>query len=94
MGKQKRDRGPAPGPVIRASELNSYEYCRRAWWLRVVAGVEPPPEAAARLEAGTQRHAAHGRGLWLAGTLRRVGLGLLALGAVLGGLWWLMNGLP
>jgi hypothetical protein len=94
MRKQKRDRSPAPGPVIRASELNSYEYCHRAWWLRTVTGVAPPPEAAARLEAGTARHAAHGRGLWLAGALRRAGLALLVLGAVLGALWWWLSVMP
>jgi CRISPR/Cas system-associated exonuclease Cas4 (RecB family) len=77
--------------VVRASELNSYEYCHRSWWLRMVAGVAPPPEAAARLEAGTRRHAAHGRGLWLAGVLRRAGWVLLALALLLGGLWWVTS---
>ena len=47
---QKRSKsGANPVPIIRASELNSYEYCHRSWWLRVVAGVEPPPDAQARL---------------------------------------------
>jgi len=94
MTSRKKSHGrAAPGPVIRASELNSYEYCHRSWWLRQVAGIAPPPEAAARLEAGTQRHAAHGRGVWLAGWLWRVGVALAVLGLLLGGLWWLTNSL-
>jgi CRISPR/Cas system-associated exonuclease Cas4 (RecB family) len=90
MVSKRQERG-ATGYIVRASELNSYEYCHRSWWLRMVARVEPPPETAARFEAGTRRHAAHGRGLWLAKVARRAGFALLALGALLGGLWWVLS---
>ena len=81
------DRGP--GYIVRASELNSFEYCRRAWWLRYVAGLEPDAATLARLDAGTQRHVAHGRTVRLAGLLHRIGLLLLLIGLLLGGMWWL-----
>jgi len=47
--------------------------------------------ARARMDAGTQRHAAHGRGVWLAGWLWRAGAALLAGGVLAGGLWWLLT---
>jgi hypothetical protein len=45
-------------PVIRASEVGHYAYCRRAWWLRRVCGYEPQNWQA--LERGVERHEAHG----------------------------------
>ena len=72
--------------IVRASELGSYAYCHRAWWLRYVAHAEPGSAGRARLEAGTDRHAAHGRAVWLAGWLWRAGLvcaGLAGLSALL-----------
>jgi len=44
---------------IRASEIGAYSYCRRAWWLRHVAGWEPAGRE--RRERGVALHAAHGR---------------------------------
>lgn len=77
--------------IVRASELNSWEYCHRSWWLRQVAGLEPSAAAQDRMEAGTRRHAAHGRGVARAGKLWRAGVALLAGGALVGGLWWILN---
>jgi hypothetical protein len=78
--------------IVRASDLNSWEYCHRSWWLRQVAGLEPSAAAQARMDAGTWRHAAHGRGVWLAGWLWRAGAALLAAGALAGVVWWLLTG--
>jgi hypothetical protein len=78
--------------IVRASELNSWEYCHRSWWLRQVAGLEPSAAAQARMDAGTRRHAAHGRGVWLVGWLWRAGAALLAAGALAGVVWWLLTG--
>ncbi len=46
-------------PIIRASELGEYVYCRRAWWLRRVAELEPDHHE--RRERGTVLHERHGR---------------------------------
>ena len=76
-------RGSSSGYIVRASELGSYEYCHRAWWLREIAGVAPSSEAQARLEQGRQRHAQHGRAVAFAPLLLRGGAMLLAVAAVL-----------
>lgn len=44
---------------IRASEINEYIYCRRAWWLRRVGGYAS--QNTRELAAGTAYHQAHGR---------------------------------
>jgi CRISPR/Cas system-associated exonuclease Cas4 (RecB family) len=61
-------------PVIRASEIGSYLYCRRAWWYRK-QGVES--ENQAELAAGTELHHQHGRKVLAAGMLQLVGYVLL-----------------
>lgn len=65
-------------PIIRASEIGSYLYCRRAWHYRK-RGVEP--ENQAELAAGTQLHQRHGRKVIASGLSRTVGL-ILFLAAV------------
>lgn len=65
-------------PVIRASEIGSYLYCRRAWWYRK-QGVES--EHQAELASGTELHRQHGRKVIAAGMLQFVGY-LLLLAAV------------
>ncbi|HEX6606088.1 MAG TPA: hypothetical protein VF276_04160 [Chloroflexia bacterium] len=85
------NRPRSTGYIVRASELGSYSYCRRAWWLRYVAKLEPPEAARARLEGGHLRHAEHGRGLWLAGVLWKLGLVCLMLAGALALLWLLTS---
>jgi CRISPR/Cas system-associated exonuclease Cas4 (RecB family) len=65
---------------IRASEIGSYLYCRRAWWYRL-QGAEP--ENQAEMAAGTQLHQAHGRSVLAAGLLRTLGLLLLLAALVM-----------
>jgi CRISPR/Cas system-associated exonuclease Cas4 (RecB family) len=60
--------------AIRASEIGSYVYCRRAWWYRQ-HGQESINQA--ELTAGTELHRQHGRKV-LAADLQR-GLAFLAL---------------
>ena len=86
------NRPRSTGYIVRASELGSYSYCRRAWWLRYVAGLEPPEAARARLEGGHLRHAEHGRGLWLAGVLWKLGVVCMVVAGALA-LLWLLTGL-
>ncbi len=61
-------------PVIRASEIGSYLYCRRAWWYRK-QGVES--ENQVELATGTELHRQHGRKVLAAGLLRTLGVILL-----------------
>lgn len=48
---------------IRASEVGEYVYCRRAWWLHKIVGVEPTGRQ--RRAQGTALHTQHGRQVWL-----------------------------
>jgi len=66
-------------PVIRASDIGSYLYCRRAWRYRK-NGVES--ENQAELAAGTELHRQHGRKALSALLLRTLGM-LLLLAAIL-----------
>lgn len=62
-----------PG-MIRASEVGSYLYCRRAWWYRK-QGAES--ENQAELAGGTELHVQHGRKVLVAGLLQIAGYVLL-----------------
>lgn len=61
-------------PIIRASDIGSYLYCRRAWWYRK-QGVES--ENQAELASGTEIHEQHGRKVMAAGLLQNAGYVLL-----------------
>jgi hypothetical protein len=65
-------------PIIRASDIGSYLYCRRAWWYRK-QGVES--ENQAELASGTELHVQHGRKVMAAGLLQAAGY-LLLLAAI------------
>lgn len=67
-------------PVIRASDIGNYLYCRRAWWYRK-QGV--PSENKAELAAGTDLHRRHGRKVLAAGLLRGAAMLLLLVAFVL-----------
>jgi CRISPR/Cas system-associated exonuclease Cas4 (RecB family) len=66
--------------LIRASEIGSYLYCRRAWWYRK-QGVES--ENQAEMATGTELHRQHGRKVIAAGLLRTLGFVLLLAALVL-----------
>jgi CRISPR/Cas system-associated exonuclease Cas4 (RecB family) len=66
--------------TIRASEIGTYLYCRRAWWYRK-QGIEPDNQS--ELTAGTALHSQHGRKVLAAGLLRTLGLILLLLALIL-----------
>ena len=58
-------------PIIRASDIGSYLYCRRAWRYRR-DGVES--ENQAELAAGTELHRQHGRKVRASNLTRTVAL--------------------
>jgi CRISPR/Cas system-associated exonuclease Cas4 (RecB family) len=66
-------------PIIRASDIGRYLYCRRAWRYRK-DGVES--ENKTELAAGTELHRQHGRKALSALLLRTLGMVLL-LAAIL-----------
>ena len=67
-------------PVIRASEIGSYQYCRRAWWYRK-QGIES--ENRAEMASGTELHRQHGRKVIAAGFLQVAGYVLLLIAVLL-----------
>ncbi len=67
-------------PLIRASEIGSYLYCRRAWWYRKQGLV---PENQAELSAGTSLHRRHGRKVLASILLRNLALLLVLVALVL-----------
>ncbi len=66
--------------IIRASEIGEYLYCRRAWWLRHVQGLESANVP--MMAEGTEAHAGHGRLVGAAAALRALAL-LLFVAALL-----------
>jgi CRISPR/Cas system-associated exonuclease Cas4 (RecB family) len=75
---------------IRASEISTYLYCRRAWWLRRVQNAAHGHTQ--RLAAGTVHHQAHAGRVARAERSRRVAYGFLALALVVLAAWLLGGG--
>lgn len=68
--------------IIRASEIGEYVFCQRAWWLHRVKGLKSANRE--QMQAGTAHHAAHGRAVQRADSLRRVGKVLLCVSILFG----------
>jgi hypothetical protein len=67
-------------PILRASDIGTYLYCRRAWWYRK-EGVES--ENRAEMATGTELHRQHGRKVLAAGLLRALSLFLFLIALTL-----------
>ncbi len=67
-------------PIIRASEIGAYLYCRRAWWYRK-QGIEF--ENQAEMSTGTELHRRHGRKVIAAGFLQLASYALLIIAILL-----------
>ncbi len=67
-------------PILRASDIGTYLYCRRAWKYRK-EGVES--ENRAEMAIGTELHRRHGRKVLAAGLLRTLALILLLVAMIL-----------
>ena len=70
--------------TIRASDIGTYQYCRRAWWYRI-NGQESANQA--ELAAGTELHRKHGRAVFAAGMLRYLAWAVLLLALVLAAIY-------
>jgi hypothetical protein len=71
--------------IIRASEVGTFSYCARAWWLGSVQGRRP--DDVHRLQAGQAVHERHGQHVLLSTTLMRLAYLLLLLAGVAGAGW-------
>jgi CRISPR/Cas system-associated exonuclease Cas4 (RecB family) len=76
--------------TIRASEIGTYLYCRRAWWFQKEGA---PSQNQTELAGGSAFHRQHGRQVLYASLLRLAGMllllaaiGLLAVGLTMAGL--------
>ncbi len=76
--------------IIRASEINLYMYCAKAWWLGAIEGVKPGNVR--ELSRGSIAHARHGRAAAAAGLAQRAGVGLLLIGGLLAFFWFAAGG--
>jgi hypothetical protein len=72
--------------VIRASEINQYLFCAKAWWLGAIEGIRP--SNVHELSGGSLAHARHGRTVAVAGITQRIALGVLLVGLALALIWF------
>lgn len=75
--------------IIRASEIGSYLYCNRAWWLQRVEG--EPSRNVNEMVRGTQRHAQHARIVRGATMLQQIAYGLIGLALLFIALYFLFS---
>ncbi|MFI5248502.1 MAG: hypothetical protein ACHQTF_00955 [Gemmatimonadales bacterium] len=66
-----------------ASEIGTYEYCARAYWLQRVQRIERPAGTGSRLADGTGHHRAHGRRVAWQRRLARAAVALILAGILL-----------
>ncbi|CAN5869151.1 hypothetical protein BH10CHL1_BH10CHL1_19870 [soil metagenome] len=79
--------------LVRASDIGTWSFCHRAWWLAQVKRV--PHQRPQVLQQGVTAHVAHGHAVVRAHRLQKAGLLLLAVGLLLAifiGLFWLLSG--
>jgi CRISPR/Cas system-associated exonuclease Cas4 (RecB family) len=80
--------------VLRASEIGSYVYCARGWWLNRVLGY--PSAHKEQMALGEEKHRGHGREVVAYHRLRRLAYLMLALALLLTLFvlcWWFATGL-
>ena len=64
---------------IRASEISSFLYCKRAWWYHQKGTVSSNLE---ELAEGTELHLKHGRAVLASGLIRMLAYTFLLIGIV------------
>ncbi len=70
-----------PAPIIRASELAQFSFCRRAWWLAAIKGHRPHNQAT--LAYGVTTHNRHYQQVHTAQRWRYASFFLLGGGSLL-----------
>ncbi|MGD0708520.1 MAG: hypothetical protein ABSA51_08705 [Anaerolineaceae bacterium] len=70
--------------AIRASELGTYLYCKRAWWYQQNG---EPSQNQAEMAGGTSFHQAHGRQVVKAGLFQVLAWALLLVAIVSLAVW-------
>lgn len=65
---------------IRASEISSFQYCKRAWWYQRKGTSSTNVK---ELTEGTNLHYQHGRAVLASGLIRAIAYGLLLIAIVL-----------
>jgi len=75
--------------TVQASELASFDFCRRAWGYTLAGLAAESP----RLQAGRRWHEVHGHGLARARWLRRAGWAMLLAALSLTIVLWLVPSL-
>ena len=73
--------------ILTASEIGSYLYCSRSWWLNKVSGYQPANVE--ELEIGQWLHEEHGHEVRRASRMNQIAIALVA-GAVLLALVWVL----
>lgn len=66
--------------IIRASELNTYKYCQRAWWYQKKGYI---PDNLSILQDGEELHHRHGQSLFITRILKFLAYGLITVGFLL-----------
>ena len=61
--------------IIRASEIGSYIYCNRAWWLKQIDGRES--RNISEMQLGTRQHERHAQIVKGAGLLQHLAYALI-----------------
>lgn len=70
--------------IIRASEVGTYRFCKRAWWYQL-QGYEP--ENKTELAGGSEIHEKHARGVQAASCIEAVAYTFLLLAIVSVVIW-------
>ncbi|MFT5194689.1 MAG: hypothetical protein ACI9EW_002486 [Cellvibrionaceae bacterium] len=85
MGQMKNNQKE----IIRASEIGSYIYCNRAWWLKRIDGRES--RNMTEMQHGTRLHERHARLVSGAGRLQKIAYGLIAFALFLIMIYFLLG---
>lgn len=70
--------------TIRASEIASYVFCHRSWWLHEHGNT---PDNRAELAGGKSLHAQHGRSALTAGCIQILGYTILLAALILAAIY-------
>lgn len=82
MSPRRPARGPISGTTLRASEIGTFLYCRRAWWYDRRGA---PAASTTAIESGLAWHRRHGRRVLLAWAARGIGWLLILCGIAAAG---------